>query len=169
MILSSFCVLFHLSHTIDSYDAETNLWFHVTGFKGPDFPSVYSLPSDDVPLLRLHRPPGDQSQAFLQRSWASSVEIGFSREDGEAVRFNQDLRSKFGSSAGGELCLGTGVGGRLFVFIVSDYALNFMFRWYWCHCIGDNCRVSRFEIRHLGRALFQSGSVARIVDQCVVE
>lgn len=95
------------------YDDETNLWFHVTGFKGPDFPSVYSLPSDDVPLLRLHRPPGDQSQAFLQRSWASSVEIGFAREDGDAVRFNQDLRSKFGASVGGELCTGAAVGGEL--------------------------------------------------------
>ena len=157
-----------LTH-IDSYDAETNLWFHVTGFKGPDFPSVYSLPSDDVPLLRLHRPPGDQSQAFLQRSWASSVEIGFSREDGEAVRFNQDLRSKFGSSAGGELCLGTGVGGRLFVFIVSDNALTLSLRRCRCDCVGDSRRMSRFAIRYLGRALLSVGSVARIVDQRVVE
>ena len=97
----------------DSYDAETNLWFHVTGFKGPDFPSVYSLPSDDVPLLRLHRPPGDQSSAFLQRSWASSIEIGFEREDGEAMRFSEDLDTKFGSAGGGELCIGSSVGGVL--------------------------------------------------------
>jgi hypothetical protein len=55
-------------------------YFHVSGSKGPDFPSILSLPVDDVPMLRLYKPPGDQSFAYLERSWAESVQISFGRE-----------------------------------------------------------------------------------------
>jgi hypothetical protein len=90
--------------------ASRSLWFHVRGFKGPDFPSVYSLPMNDVPILRLYRPPGDQSQSFLSRSWAKSVQLSFSRENGKEVRVSNELSSRF--TAGVEItnCVGGGVG-----------------------------------------------------------
>ena len=36
----------------------------------PEAASVFALPATDVPLLRLYKPPGDASQAFLSRNWA---------------------------------------------------------------------------------------------------
>jgi hypothetical protein len=90
--------------------ASKSLWFHVRGFKGPDFPSIYSLPMNDVPILRLYRPPGDRSQAFLSRSWAKSVKLSFSREDGTEIRASGSLTSRFTAGVDITNCFGGGVG-----------------------------------------------------------
>jgi hypothetical protein len=98
--------------TLEGFEntASKSLWFHVRGFKGPDFPSIYSLPTSDVPILRLYRPPGDQSQAFLSRSWAKSVQLSFSNEEGKKYRASGSLTSRFTTGIEITNCIGGGVG-----------------------------------------------------------
>ncbi len=89
--------------------AEETLLFHVSGFKGPAFPSVYALPVNDVPLLRLSRPPGSASSAFLSRSWARGVQLSVTSESGTQARAFVDQRNDVRVGFSVNICVGAAV------------------------------------------------------------
>ena len=67
-----------------SRDSE-KLFFHAEGVETPEEPRILTLPESDVPLMRLARPPGDESLAFITETWAEEIEtVGYrpSAKDG---------------------------------------------------------------------------------------
>ena len=85
------------------------------------------MPVDDIPLLRLYRPPGDESFAFLERSWADSVELSFANEKEQRLRFTQSGSAEVGGGLDITNCNGAGAGAGIggFVFGFTSFCMDY--------------------------------------------
>jgi hypothetical protein len=99
------------------------LYFVTSGVAAPPNPAVFAYPASDVPLLRLHRPPGDQSSAFLERSWAQSTTLSLGLTNNQRIGARVDVEGKVGVGIESQTCVGA-AGGPIVALLTSDYCIG---------------------------------------------
>jgi hypothetical protein len=135
------------------------LYFVTSGVAAPPNPSVYSYPAHDVPLLRLHKPPGDQSSAFLERTWAKSTTLSLGLSNSQRLGVRSDVTGKVGAGMMGQVCAG-GAGGPIVALITADACVGYEVHAWVGVSFGIGAAYARDETRSLSN-MFSSSVLQR--------